>query len=366
MKPAYSNADFSKHIKNFLNFPLPVLILQNDFTVFWSNKSAEDSSFQSLAQNLTADTNKAKVLCDIEKNGTCMVQDITGFEAFSFSFIPITAEKEDYTGFLVFAVRQEKPKYESKAPMISKIIREAVDSIFLSMDAAFLKASVLKGEMLLSPHFSKISRDSYNMLRMARNLSEYSKLYSDSYALDFSIFDITAWFSDFLAITQHMAKSKGVDFSFIIPKDPLYISLDAEKYELAVLNLIHNSILYSRGEQPRISVSVSAVNNGVLFEVEDNGPGISAENSRDIFSPYYAMNSPQCGLGLGLPLAKGIAQRHGGSVEIIPGGENGTTARLFIPSNLFYKKVTISQRDRAISFENRFSDIYINIISSFA
>jgi len=53
----------------------------------------------------------------------------------------------------------------------------------------------------------------------------------------------------------------------------------------------------------------------VLFSVADTGPGIPKEHLGDIFSPYWqAKRTERMGAGLGLPIAKGIVEAHGGKI----------------------------------------------------
>jgi signal transduction histidine kinase len=60
------------------------------------------------------------------------------------------------------------------------------------------------------------------------------------------------------------------------------------------------------------------VKNGeVLFTVADTGPGVPKEHQRDIFSPYWqAKRTERLGAGLGLPIAKGIVEAHGGRIWV--------------------------------------------------
>ena len=53
----------------------------------------------------------------------------------------------------------------------------------------------------------------------------------------------------------------------------------------------------------------------VLFRIADTGPGIPREHLSDIFSPYWqAKRTERLGAGLGLPIAKGIVEAHGGRI----------------------------------------------------
>jgi signal transduction histidine kinase len=70
----------------------------------------------------------------------------------------------------------------------------------------------------------------------------------------------------------------------------------------------------------------------VLFTVSDTGPGIPKENLGDIFSPYWqAKRTERMGAGLGLPIAKGIVEAHGGKIWVESEPGDGTTFHFTLP-----------------------------------
>jgi len=93
-------------------------------------------------------------------------------------------------------------------------------------------------------------------------------------------------------------------------------------YELlqrAVENVIRNSIQYTR-EDSTVSVVLDPPSNGVAqILVEDEGPGISEEELREVFKPFYravhACASRPAGVGLGLAISERAINLHGGSVN---------------------------------------------------
>jgi signal transduction histidine kinase len=83
-----------------------------------------------------------------------------------------------------------------------------------------------------------------------------------------------------------------------------------------VSNLIGNSMKFTPpGGRINVSATLQRHDDEVLFAVADSGPGIPKENLSDIFSPYWqAKRTERMGAGLGLPIAKGIVEAHGGRI----------------------------------------------------
>jgi signal transduction histidine kinase len=100
---------------------------------------------------------------------------------------------------------------------------------------------------------------------------------------------------------------------------PVYA--DRHRVMQVMTNLIGNSMKFTPpGGQ--IAVHAKADRDSVVFSIRDTGPGIPRENLADIFSPYWqAKRAERLGAGLGLAIAKGIVEAHGGRiwVESVPG-----------------------------------------------
>ena len=99
-----------------------------------------------------------------------------------------------------------------------------------------------------------------------------------------------------------------------------------------VVNLIENALKYSPREQP-VSVSVKREGPWLAFAVADRGPGVAADERVRIFEPFYrpeGVPADAKGVGLGLSIARGLAEVQGGTLiyRDRPGGGSVFTLRL--------------------------------------
>ena len=69
----------------------------------------------------------------------------------------------------------------------------------------------------------------------------------------------------------------------------------------------------------------------VKISIEDTGCGISEENLKRIFDPFFTSKEVGKGTGLGLSVSYGIISAHGGRIEVESQIEKGTTFRIFLP-----------------------------------
>ncbi|MGE3267268.1 MAG: ATP-binding protein [Chloroflexota bacterium] len=117
--------------------------------------------------------------------------------------------------------------------------------------------------------------------------------------------------------------------------DPLSVSIDPDRVEQILVNLLDNAIKYSP-QDGDIRVTLESDAEGSLVRVQDRGIGLPATAAEHIFEPFgraknaEAANIP--GLGLGLYICRQIAHRHGGKLWAESDGEGqGTTFSLWLP-----------------------------------
>jgi len=100
------------------------------------------------------------------------------------------------------------------------------------------------------------------------------------------------------------------------------VSADRTRVVQVLSNLLRNAIKFTPRDG-RIVIGVDTSDHAVQFSVTDTGPGISAEKRARVFDRYWqsSQGARQRGAGLGLSIAKGIVEAHGGRiwVESVPG-----------------------------------------------
>ena len=101
-----------------------------------------------------------------------------------------------------------------------------------------------------------------------------------------------------------------------------------------LVNLLENAIKYSPPDAP-IELGARRSENELQFWVSDRGPGIRESEHERIFAPFYrppGQGSEAGGAGLGLSIARGIAEAQGGSLRFTPRDGGGSTFTLSVPA----------------------------------
>ena len=111
----------------------------------------------------------------------------------------------------------------------------------------------------------------------------------------------------------------------------LWVDADVDRVVQAVGNLVGNAIKFTpRGGT--VTLSVTRDDDGVLFRVEDTGVGIAPENIPHLFDRFWqAHEAVRGGAGLGLVIAHGIADGHGGRIEVESQPGRGSAFTLVLP-----------------------------------
>jgi two-component system sensor histidine kinase KdpD len=97
-------------------------------------------------------------------------------------------------------------------------------------------------------------------------------------------------------------------------------------------NLIDNAVKYSPSGRP-VQVRLAPVTGAVTLTVSDHGPGIPRDDHRVIFEKFgrVAGTGTKPGTGLGLYIARSIAEAHGGTLDVISAPGQGATFTLKLP-----------------------------------
>jgi two-component system sensor histidine kinase HydH len=123
-------------------------------------------------------------------------------------------------------------------------------------------------------------------------------------------------------------EKKGITVKDNLDKRSITLLADHELLYRAFLNIFINSI-QSIGDGGKIDVSVEQLRDQYRIEIQDNGCGISRENLKKIFNPFFTTKDK--GSGLGLPIVRKIIEGHQGSITIDSEEGQGTKVKVLLP-----------------------------------
>jgi signal transduction histidine kinase len=122
-------------------------------------------------------------------------------------------------------------------------------------------------------------------------------------------------------------EAQMIDVDIDVPPNTL-LTADREMFRRAILNLVLNAIDAMRGGGELVITSYEGTR-GFELEVADNGPGLTDEQKRKAFEPFYS--TKQNGTGLGLSIVYHVAEAHGGTVTAMNCPDGGAAFTIKIP-----------------------------------
>jgi signal transduction histidine kinase len=130
-----------------------------------------------------------------------------------------------------------------------------------------------------------------------------------------------------------VAAAEGVELVVKHDGPPTWVEVDVDRLVQAIGNLVANAIRFTpRGG--RVSISTATADDGAaVFRVRDAGPGIAPEHLPRLFDRFWqAHEQRRGGAGLGLAIAKGIVEAHGGTIDVRTDVGAGATFTCTIPA----------------------------------
>ncbi len=249
----------------------------------------------------------------------------------------VVNEKNELIGIVAILrdVTREKEIDRMKTELVSMVAHELRSP--LTSISGF-------SELLLDPTVNREQSEEYAgiILKESNRLSELinkfldiSKIEAGKIQVKKVPMQITDVLDKVLDVNLHQAEKKGIVVSVKVAPDIPLVYGDKDMMEQVILNLFNNAVKYSP-ENTAIEIRLKERETDVLFEIEDNGYGISEKSLPRIFEKFYRVTDNDkvrevTGTGLGLSLVKEIIELHNGSIQVKSKVGEGSTFSFNLP-----------------------------------
>lgn len=180
-----------------------------------------------------------------------------------------------------------------------------------------------------------LARENTRLSRLIDNFLTFSRLERNKFNFKFERVRPQQIVDDAIAAIGERRHQPACHFESHTQPDLPLVLADHDALTTALINLLDNAWKYT-GSEKRITLRAEAQNGGVRFAVEDNGIGISTQESRRIFHRFYQVDRNLTrsveGCGLGLSIVESIVEAHRGSVSVDSEIGKGSTFAIKIPA----------------------------------
>lgn len=181
---------------------------------------------------------------------------------------------------------------------------------------------------------SIIDSQAERLSKLIDDFLDMSRLQEGAMVLEIGRVDIAAVAARIADQYASQAAEKGMEIRVEQQQgvETAVVEADEAKVDQILTNLVSNAIKYGAGT---VTIGISAYEDGFLVSVEDEGPGVPDEKRREIFERFVQADSSSTrrasGVGLGLAIAKGLAEAHGGDLFYEKRQPRGARFVLYLP-----------------------------------
>lgn len=241
-----------------------------------------------------------------------------------------------------FEQEKEREKYNSQIEFFTNVAHEIRTPLTLIKGP--LESIIIKNNLApdVKEDLSIMSQNTNRLLDLSNQLLDFRETESREFMLNFARCDISAVLMQTYQRFTSLAREKGLDFTIELSEKEFYAYVDREAFIKIISNLFNNALKYSHryihvymDTDTKGQFSIRVVNDGII--VPDN----MRENIFKAFVRYTENNAskPTTGTGIGLALARSLAELHKGSLQMEKSSEQ----------NIFCLTLPVEQTIHAIS-----------------
>lgn len=180
-----------------------------------------------------------------------------------------------------------------------------------------------------------MDRQVQHLTRLVEELLDVARISEGKIALNREQVDLNSVIAQSVEIAQPYIDSRRHQLTVAPSPKPVWLQGDSARLSQVVSNLLHNAAKYSE-EGGRIHLQVNTLQGEAMVSVRDEGMGIDAALLPHIFDLFAqgsrSLDRSQGGLGVGLTLARRLAELHGGRIEAASDGpDRGSEFKVFLP-----------------------------------
>lgn len=181
-----------------------------------------------------------------------------------------------------------------------------------------------------------VYRNSEELLELIDNVLWMTSLNAGDADAIVAQFDVRGVIEETTKRYERVLREKGLKLSVECPDSEVSVVNDRAKIERIFQNVFNNAVKFTSQGEIQIKARPAADHNGIELEVTDTGLGIEKNKLDSIFEPFHqidgSMQRSFSGLGLGLTVARRMAELIGGTIEISSEPGVGTRVLMKIPA----------------------------------
>ncbi len=197
---------------------------------------------------------------------------------------------------------------------------------------AILAGARLLGHRIAAPEISSITRSVKFANTLIQDLLTASALEARALPLEKRWLSAGSVVEEAISLVRSIADERAIVLESYVEPDLPFVFADRRRIVQVMNNLLGNALKFS-SSGGRVRVEVREGEGSVLISVSDSGPGIAPDALSHVFDRFWqGARARRAGAGLGLSIAKGIVEAHGGVIDVESVVGQGATFRFTLPA----------------------------------
>lgn len=210
-----------------------------------------------------------------------------------------------------------KEREKLRSDYIINISHELRTPLNIIMNSIKLIENNIDNKNYVKSKLNNVTRNTNRLLKLVENIIQIQKIDLGVQKLSLDKCNVVEVVEEvFIAIVPY-AKEKGIEVIFDTEEEEIISSIDIEKIQRVILNLLSNGIKFSKS-YGKIYGNIRQLGKNVIIEIKDEGIGIPKDKLNEIFHRYYQVDSSLSrvneGAGIGLSIVNDIIELHNGNI----------------------------------------------------
>lgn len=173
-----------------------------------------------------------------------------------------------------------------------------------------------------------MKRDTKRLSDNVNRILHLGRLEDRNFKAEFVEENLVEVVDNFVLNTPHLFEEGKVVFDKKITEH--YMLIDKALFEMLLMNLVVNGLIYNRSKEKLITIGLREENKKIVLSINDNGQGLERSEFKKIFKKFYQVGKTTKGSGLGLYIVAQIAKLHKGEIKVESAGVGlGTTFNIY-------------------------------------
>jgi signal transduction histidine kinase/DNA-binding response OmpR family regulator len=252
-----------------------------------------------------------------------------------------TTELQEAMEKLERALADAQAAVKAKDSFVARVSHELRNplAIILGYNEALQEEVTDRNLDELLPDLQKIHASGSHLLGVVNDILDHAKIQAGELKLEVREQPVAPLVRDVVTLTQPLMAPNGNRLVVESPEDPGRMTTDGKRLKQVLINLLSNATKFTQKGTITLRVARDTGPDGdwLTFEVEDTGAGMTAEEMKGLFRPFYQVDGTHTrkagGTGLGLTITKSLAEQMGGGVSVRSEKDKGSAFTVRLPAS---------------------------------